>query len=118
MIGKNIKEIRKLRGLSLSELAERANISKSYLSNIERDLNKNPSIKVIKKIAGVLEVDLKTLIKSNSNEDGMQPFPDKEWLELLDELKETGLDKNNIKDYKMLLEFIRWQNRSKINEES
>ena len=43
MIGKNIAEIRKKRGYTLSELAELANISKSYLSNIERNINKNPS---------------------------------------------------------------------------
>ena len=37
MIGKNILRIRKGRALSLTELAERANIAKSYLSNIERN---------------------------------------------------------------------------------
>ncbi|MGX2961370.1 helix-turn-helix domain-containing protein [Peribacillus sp. JNUCC 23] len=46
--------IRKQRGLTLSELAEKAFISKLYLSNIERSLNKNPSIQVLEKIAGFL----------------------------------------------------------------
>ena len=64
MIGKNIYEIRKQRGFTLSELAERAKISKSYLSNIERNINKNPSIQVIKKIAMVLEIDLKALLNT------------------------------------------------------
>ena len=44
MIGKNIYWLRKEKGLTLSELAERANIAKSYLSNIERNINQNPSI--------------------------------------------------------------------------
>ena len=58
MIGNNIYRIRKQRGLTLSELAKKALISKSYLSNIERNLNKNPSIQVMEKIAAVLHVDL------------------------------------------------------------
>ena len=40
MIGENISTIRKNRGYTLSELAEQAHISKSYLSNIERNLKR------------------------------------------------------------------------------
>ena len=57
MIGKNIYKLRTQRGLTLSELAERAVISKSYLSNIERNLNANPSIYVLEQIAEALQVD-------------------------------------------------------------
>ena len=49
MIGKNIYLLRKEKGLTLSELAERANIAKSYLSNIERNINQNPSIQIVEK---------------------------------------------------------------------
>lgn len=115
MIGKNICEIRKLRGFTLSELAEKAKVSKSYLSNIERNLNKNPSIEVINKIARVLNVDLKTLLISDQKTE-IHPLHDKEWLDLIHELKETGLDKENIKEYKILLEFIKWQNQSTSEE--
>ena len=62
MIGKNIYQLRKKKGLTLSELADRAGVSKSYLSNIERELNQNPSLKVMKKITFVLGVDLKDLL--------------------------------------------------------
>lgn len=106
MIGKNIFEIRKKRGLTLSELAERANISKSYLSNIERNLNQNPSIYVVKKIASVLNVDMKILLHNGSTQDE-QHLPDKELVELVNELKESGIDK---KEYMTLIEFIKWQN--------
>ena len=54
MIGKNIYLLRKEKGLTLSELAERANIAKSYLSNMERNINQNPSIQIVEKIAQVL----------------------------------------------------------------
>ncbi|WP_090761623.1 helix-turn-helix domain-containing protein [Bacillus sp. OK048] len=107
MIGKNIYEIRMKKGLTLSALAERANISKSYLSNIERNLNQNPSIQVIKKIALVLDVDIKLLLKTLESKEDQQP-PDKEWLDLVNELKESGIEKN---EYKTLIEFIKWQNR-------
>ena len=62
MIGKNIAEIRKRRGYTLSELAELANISKSYLSNIERNINKNPSLEIMNKIAVVLNIELIMLL--------------------------------------------------------
>lgn len=111
MIGNNICEIRKQRGYSLSMLAEKASISKSYLSNIERNLNKNPSIQVMKKIAAVLDVDLKMLLKTEEIEE-LQQVPDREWLDLANELKESGIDKNQIKEYRTLIEFIKWQNRN------
>ncbi|AGK52657.1 XRE family transcriptional regulator [Bacillus sp. 1NLA3E] len=108
MIGKNILEIRKKRALSLTELAERANISKSYLSNIERDLNKNPSIQVMNKIAAVLNVDLKTLIKADSKYDTKQGL-EKEWIDFIYELKESGIEKEQIKEFRSFVEFIRWK---------
>ena len=108
MIGKNIYEIRKRRGLTLSELAGRANISKSYLSNIERNLNRNPSIQVMGKIALVLDVDLKMLLRTDTNKEE-EKLPDKEWIDLVSELKESGIEKE---EYKTLIEFIKWQNQN------
>jgi XRE family transcriptional regulator, master regulator for biofilm formation len=107
MIGKNIYEIRKRRGLTLTELAERAGIAKSYLSNIERNLNQNPSINVIEKIASVLEVDLKELLGTS---DRKEPQLDSEWVEFVKELRDSGVEKDQIQEYKMLLDFIKWQN--------
>lgn len=111
MIGKNISELRKKRGMTLSELAERSNISKSYLSVIERNINENPSIQVIKKLAAVLDVDLKTLLGSEVE---TEQFLETEWLEFISELKKSGVDKKQIKEYKTLIEFIKWQ-KEKIN---
>jgi transcriptional regulator with XRE-family HTH domain len=54
MPGKRIKRIRTEKGLNLSELARRAGISKSMMSQIENDLS-NPSIDTIRSIATVLE---------------------------------------------------------------
>ena len=103
MIGKNITEIRNQRGYTLSELAELANVSKSYLSNIERSINKNPSLDVMKRIAAVLQIDLITLLKSGTEWNG-QLFIEKEWLDFINELKESGIQKNEIKEYKKVIE--------------
>jgi XRE family transcriptional regulator of biofilm formation len=108
MIGKNIQEIRKKKGLTLSELAERASISKSYLSNIERDINQNPSIHIIKKLATVLDVDLNALLKTDNNEEITQ-YIESEWLDFVNELKESGVEIDQLHEYKTLIEFIKWK---------
>ncbi|WP_062109532.1 helix-turn-helix domain-containing protein [Bacillus niameyensis] len=110
MIGKNISEIRKRKGLTLTELAERAGIAKSNLSNIERNLNQNPSINIIEKIAVVLGVDVDTLLNTNTNVEAKQQEIEEEWIDLIHELKESGVEKEQIQGFKTLMEFIKWQN--------
>src|SRR5690625_3506921 len=110
MIGENIQRIRSRKGLTLSELAERADISKSYLSNIERNLNQNPSIQIIEKIASVLEVDFRMLIGINNIGD---QIPEDEWLDFVNELKESGVGTEQLKEYKTVIEFAKWQ---KLND--
>lgn len=111
MIGKNIVEIRKRRGYTLSELAELSNISKSYLSNIERNINKNPSLEVIQKIATVLQVNISILVETEIDPDKYQLF-EQEWVDFLKVLKELGIEREQIHHYKMLIEFIKWQNEN------
>ena len=114
MIGKNIYRIRKQRGLTLSELAEKALISKSYLSNIERNLNQNPSIQVMEKIAGVLHVDLRRLLKHEEELDKETVPPvEGELLDFIYDLQEIGIDRENVQDYKILVEFIKWHQQKK-----
>ncbi|WP_102273041.1 helix-turn-helix domain-containing protein [Cytobacillus massiliigabonensis] len=108
MIGNNIARIRKKRGYTLSEFAELADISKSYLSNIERNINKNPSLDVMQKIASVLNVDLITLLKTGRDSNTHQ-YIEQEWIEIFNELKDLGIEKDQIQEYKMLIEFIKWQ---------
>lgn len=109
MIGEKIVKLRKEQGYTLSELAELAKISKSYLSNIERNLHKNPSLEIIKRIASVLHVDLSTLLDTGEGQ-GTQLFLEKEWVDFVNELKELGMEKEQIQQYKTLIEFIKWQN--------
>ena len=111
MIGNKIYNLRKQRGLTLSELAKKAIISKSYLSNIERNINKNPSIQVMEKIAGVLQVDLSMLLKPEIEE--VEPPVEEEWLHFIQELKEAGIKIEDIRDNILLIEFIKWRQENK-----
>jgi XRE family transcriptional regulator of biofilm formation len=109
MIGHNISSIRKQRGYTLSELSERTGISKSYLSNIERNLKQNPSIHVIEKIALVLKVDLKILLKIAVEVETNQQL-DQEWMDFIADLKKSGINKERIHELKILIEFMKWHN--------
>ena len=113
MIGTNINHFRTQSGISLSELAERAGISKSYLSSIERNLKQNPSIQVIEKIALVLNVDLKTLLQVNLPDPEAKETPDEEWYAFVEALRQAGIEKDNVQDYKILIEFIKWYQERK-----
>ncbi|HDX9588388.1 TPA: helix-turn-helix transcriptional regulator [Bacillus pseudomycoides] len=107
MLGKNIYQFRKKRGLTLSELAERAGVSKSYLSNIERNINRNPSIHVMEKISLVLEVNLNVLLETNVE---IKQQIEREWIDFVYELKKAGVDREKLQDYKILIDFIKWKN--------
>lgn len=113
MIGQNISSIRKQRGYTLSELSERTGISKSYLSNIERNLKQNPSIHVIEKIAEVLNVDLKLLLKI-TEDTGTNHQLDQEWMDFISDLKQSGIAKERIHELKILIEFMKWH-KDKVN---
>ncbi|TCN22194.1 helix-turn-helix domain-containing protein [Mesobacillus foraminis] len=115
MIGKNINVLRKRKGLSLSDLSHQSGISKSYLSNIERSLNQNPSIQILEKVASVLKVDLNVLLESDNNFNKLQQT-DQELVDFISELKKSGIEKDNIQEYRQLIEFINWQNQNiKLN---
>lgn len=104
-------EHRRQKGLSLSELAKRTKISKSYLSNIERNLNRNPSIDVVQRIAAVLDIEIDTFL-SNEKTNISQPKVDEELINFAAELKESGVQKEQINEYKTLFEFIQWKNQN------
>ena len=110
MIGKNIKVIREQKGLTLSECAERAGVSKSYLSNIERNLNQNPSIHILEKIATVLDVNLQVLIDSELDH---LLHSESEWLDFINDLKKSGVHKEQLQEYRQIIEFAKWQNDRK-----
>ncbi|WP_147802488.1 helix-turn-helix domain-containing protein [Alkalicoccus halolimnae] len=104
MIGENINRIRKERGITLTVLAEKAMISKSNLSNIERNINKNPSIKVLEKLAEVLNTDIITLL-------GIQDNNSEQYEIFINKLNDLNVTKEDLQEYEKVIEFIEWQKR-------
>lgn len=113
MFGKYIYNVRKTQGYTLSQLAEKVGISKSYLSNIERELKQNPSIQIMEKIAAALNVDINQLLQNGTDEVHAQHL-EKEWIDFIHEFKKTGIAKDQLQDYKILVEFLKWHNDKRI----
>lgn len=67
--GQQIRLLREERGYTLQELASRAHLSLSYLSEIERE-SKRPSLKTIEKLAAALNVSKARLLDGGSGKDG------------------------------------------------
>lgn len=76
-LGEFIRDRRKSAEYSLRDLAEKANVSNPYLSQIERGLH-TPSVRVLKAIATALNVSAETLLVQAGlleTNDGAEPGP-------------------------------------------
>lgn len=105
MIGERIKRLRTERGLSLSELADKAGVAKSYLSSIERQIQKNPSVQFLEKISSVLDVPVNDLLgQQTSNIDDLEL--DSDWTQLVVEAMNSGVSKE---EFKKFLEYNKWK---------
>jgi len=61
-IGERLKTERMSKGIGLSELADRARLSKAYVSQLEAGHQANPSLDVLQRIAGALGITVGRLI--------------------------------------------------------
>ena len=102
MIGDRVKRIRLEKNLSMSELADKAGVAKSYLSSLERNLQSNPSIQFLDKISTVLNVPVDSLLHDEPNTDKL----DAEWLEIVEEAMKSGVTKAQFKEF---IEFNKWR---------
>ena len=55
MLGEQVRNIRKKRGITLKELAEKTGLSIGYISQIERDLT-DPSLSTLRKLSAALDI--------------------------------------------------------------
>ena len=102
MIGSRVKKFRKEKRMSISELAEKAGVAKSYISSLERDLQTNPSIQFIEKITWALDISIDSLIQDEPAKGNL----DSEWLEIVEEAMKSGVSKEQFKDF---IEFNKWR---------
>jgi len=111
MIGQKIQVLRIKKGLSISELAKRADVSKSYLSTVERSSDSNPSIQFLKKIAQALHVPFDDLLQDTASDEA--PSLDREWEELLQEIWKSNISKEQFRDF---IDFKQWAKKNSIEE--
>lgn len=62
-IGKLFKESRIKSGLTLQDVSIKTGISQSYISRIENNFRKEPSVKVVKSLSDVYELDFYKVIE-------------------------------------------------------
>lgn len=65
-IGKNFRFIRKQKQLTQSELANKMNISRSYLGDLENN-RRNPSIETVSALANALDINIDEILKSSNS---------------------------------------------------
>jgi Predicted transcriptional regulators len=110
-IGKRIQQLRSDKGLSISELAERADVAKSYISNVERGLQSNPSIQFLEKVATALDVSIHSILNGDPTE--TDQLLDHDWQLLLKEAMASGISKSQFKEF---LEFQKWKKNNENPE--
>lgn len=109
MVGSRIKRLRILKGYSINELSEKAGVAKSYLSYIERGIQKNPSLQVLSKLANTLDTSVEELLGQESDIEKI----DAEWIELIQEAIKQGATKD---DFLYYLDFIKFIKMSQDNQ--
>src|SRR3954468_7921671 len=102
MIGDRVKKLRLEKKMSLSELALKAGVAKSYLSSLERNLQTNPSVQFLEKIGSVLGVPVDNLILEQPNKEDL----DSDWMKLVQEAMASGVSKEQFREF---LEFNKWK---------
>jgi XRE family transcriptional regulator, master regulator for biofilm formation len=104
LVGELLKHYREDRGMTINELSQQADISKSYISSIERGLQKNPSIQILQKLADSLNISLSQLLLKNFDK---EVFIDDEWLQLVKLAIDEGLTKQEFLEYIQFVQFKR-----------
>ena len=109
MVGEKIKSLRIRKRYSITELSEKANVSKSYLSYIERGIQKNPSLQVISRLAKTLDTTVEYLMGQEMKVSKNDIPIDQEWLLLVDEAINNGISKE---DFSYYLDFVKFKNKT------
>ena len=74
-IGETIAYLRKEKGMTQNELAEKMNVTDKAVSKWERDLS-CPDINTISKLADILDVSVEELLKAKKKEDSNTKMKD------------------------------------------
>ena len=64
IFAKNLRTARRQKGLSQEELAHRADLDRTYISSLERNVY-NPTIDVVARLADALEIEPASLLQKS-----------------------------------------------------
>ncbi|WP_059170866.1 helix-turn-helix domain-containing protein [Bacillus sp. FJAT-27445] len=118
MVGARIKELRIKKGYSISELAKRSVVSKSYLSQIERGLHKNPSLQVLNKLAKTLGTTIEVLLKNTvESSEGRLLILDSEWNDLIITAIKEGMKKEDFSEFRKFMKYESWRKEQQCIQE-
>lgn len=102
MIGERVKKLRQERKMSMTELADKAGVAKSYLSSIERNLQKNPSVQFLEKISKALNVPVDSLLYDTVEDKHI----DSDWVNIVEQAMDSGISKEQFREF---IEFNKWK---------
>jgi transcriptional regulator with XRE-family HTH domain len=68
-LGRRVRSLREMRTLSLRQLADRAGVSESFLSQVERGVA-NPSVASLRRLADALDTSVGSLFEPSSEDEG------------------------------------------------
>ncbi|MDM5210248.1 helix-turn-helix domain-containing protein [Peribacillus sp. NJ4] len=102
MIGERVKKLREEKKMSMTELADKAGVAKSYLSSLERNLQTNPSIQFLEKISAVLNIPVDALLYDAPNKEIL----DTDWMKIVEEAMNSGVSKQQFREF---IEFNKWR---------
>ncbi|MBU8879229.1 helix-turn-helix domain-containing protein [Bacillus sp. FJAT-29790] len=95
LVGKNIRELRKMKELTIEGLSEKADFQTSFLAGVERG-ERNITLETLEKILNGLEVDVKTLF-SVQNLIADEYYSKKEIIDsIVDLLNERNLNESRL----------------------
>ncbi|KRF54332.1 transcriptional regulator [Bacillus sp. Soil745] len=94
MIGYRVKSLREERKMSISELSAKSGVAKSYISSLERNLQTNPTILVLEKIAKILCIKVDSLLNEQADK-----VMDEEWMEIMQDVMGSGISKEEMREF-------------------
>lgn len=107
MIGVKLKYLRMEKGYSITQLAKKADISKSYLSYLEKNPETNPSLQVLTKIAAALDTS-PNYFMGDTGSKACKP-DSQEWINLLKDGLEEGITKEDLEEVQRYMAFIKFK---------
>lgn len=94
MIGYRVKTLREEKKMSISELSTKSGVAKSYISSLERNLQTNPTILVLEKIASILCITVDSLLYEQ-----VDHSMDYEWKEIMKDIMRSGISKEEMREF-------------------